>query len=157
MREDYAVQAVKEIPYGRWREYDPEDTIRFYSLRLHEGAMIKSSPQKIIARERIGGFERAEEGTENVKSFSLFAAFPELSLKRLVLFRNTTQEHARGVKISKRPKDQWSRREFLSTVAAAGTGALFGAPSETLAAEPPLETTRIRLSTARACVRPRST
>jgi NitT/TauT family transport system substrate-binding protein len=50
MREDYAVQAVREIPYGRWREYDPEDTIRFYSLRLHEGAMIKSSPQKIIAQ-----------------------------------------------------------------------------------------------------------
>jgi NitT/TauT family transport system substrate-binding protein len=26
---DYAVQAVKEIPYGRWRDYNPEETIRF--------------------------------------------------------------------------------------------------------------------------------
>ena len=49
-REDFAVQALKEIPYGRWREYEPEDTIRFYSLRLHEADMIKSSPQKIIAQ-----------------------------------------------------------------------------------------------------------
>ena len=47
---DYALQALKEIPYGAWREYDPEDTVRFYSLRLHEVGMIKSSPQKIIAQ-----------------------------------------------------------------------------------------------------------
>jgi NitT/TauT family transport system substrate-binding protein len=47
-RLDYAVQAVKEIPYGRWREYDPADTLRFYALRLREAGMIKSSPQKIL-------------------------------------------------------------------------------------------------------------
>jgi len=46
---DYALQALKEIPYGKWREYNPEDTVRFYALRLHEAGMIKSSPQKIIA------------------------------------------------------------------------------------------------------------
>jgi NitT/TauT family transport system substrate-binding protein len=50
MHYDYALQAVKEIPYGQWREYDPEDTVRFYALRLHEVGMIKSSPQKIIAQ-----------------------------------------------------------------------------------------------------------
>ena len=49
-RYDYALQALKEIPYGKWREYDPEDTMRFYSLRLQEVGMIKSSPQKIIAQ-----------------------------------------------------------------------------------------------------------
>ena len=27
---------MKEIPYGKWRDYDPEDTLRFYALRLHE-------------------------------------------------------------------------------------------------------------------------
>jgi NitT/TauT family transport system substrate-binding protein len=42
------VQALAEVPYDRRREYD-EDTVRFYSLRLHEIGMIKSSPQKIIA------------------------------------------------------------------------------------------------------------
>jgi NitT/TauT family transport system substrate-binding protein len=43
------LQALKEIPYGKWREYNPEDTVRFYALRLHEAGMIKSTPQKIIA------------------------------------------------------------------------------------------------------------
>jgi NitT/TauT family transport system substrate-binding protein len=45
---DYAVQTMQEVPYDKWREYDPEDTVRFYALRLHEIGMIKSSPQKII-------------------------------------------------------------------------------------------------------------
>jgi NitT/TauT family transport system substrate-binding protein len=49
-RHDYALQAMKDIPYGQWREYDPEDTVRFYALRLHEAGMIKSTPQKIIAQ-----------------------------------------------------------------------------------------------------------
>jgi NitT/TauT family transport system substrate-binding protein len=46
---DYTLQTLKDIPYDRWRDYDAEDTVRFYSLRLHEAGMIKSSPQKIIA------------------------------------------------------------------------------------------------------------
>jgi NitT/TauT family transport system substrate-binding protein len=46
---EYTLQSVKELPYGRWREFDPEDTMRFYCLRLREVGMIKSSPQKIIA------------------------------------------------------------------------------------------------------------
>src|SRR5207249_1069869 len=29
----YALQTMKEITYAKWRDYDPEDTIRFYSLR----------------------------------------------------------------------------------------------------------------------------
>jgi NitT/TauT family transport system substrate-binding protein len=47
---DYTLQAIKALPYGRWREFDPEDTVRFYSLRLREVGMIKSSPAKIIAQ-----------------------------------------------------------------------------------------------------------
>jgi NitT/TauT family transport system substrate-binding protein len=46
----FALQAMREIPYNRWRSYDVEDTVRFYALRLHEAGMIKSSPQKIIAQ-----------------------------------------------------------------------------------------------------------
>jgi NitT/TauT family transport system substrate-binding protein len=48
-RYDYALQTLNEVPYDKWREYDAEDTIRFYALRLHEIGMIKTSPQKIIA------------------------------------------------------------------------------------------------------------
>jgi NitT/TauT family transport system substrate-binding protein len=47
---EYALQTMKEVPYGKWREYDPEDTIRFFALRLHEAGMIKTSPQKIISQ-----------------------------------------------------------------------------------------------------------
>ena len=46
----HALQTLKEIPYNRWREYDPEATVRFFALRLHEIGMITSSPQKIIAQ-----------------------------------------------------------------------------------------------------------
>jgi NitT/TauT family transport system substrate-binding protein len=49
-RYDYSLQTMKEISYTRWRDYDPEDTVRFYSLRLREAGMIKSSPNKIIAQ-----------------------------------------------------------------------------------------------------------
>src|SRR5207247_6367514 len=49
-RSDSTVQAMKEVVYGKWREYDPEDAVRFYALRLHEVGLIKSSPQKIIAQ-----------------------------------------------------------------------------------------------------------
>jgi NitT/TauT family transport system substrate-binding protein len=46
---DFALQALGEIRYAPWRDFDPEDTIRFFSLRLNEAGMIASSPQKIIA------------------------------------------------------------------------------------------------------------
>jgi NitT/TauT family transport system substrate-binding protein len=46
---DYALQTLNEIRYDRWRDYDPEDSLRFYALRMQETGMIKSSPQKIIA------------------------------------------------------------------------------------------------------------
>jgi NitT/TauT family transport system substrate-binding protein len=46
---EYALQTLTENPYGAWREYDAEDSLRFYALRLHELGTIKSSPQKIIA------------------------------------------------------------------------------------------------------------
>jgi NitT/TauT family transport system substrate-binding protein len=49
-RYDYAVQTMKDVVYTRWRELDPEDTLRFYALRLREAGMVKSNPNKIIAQ-----------------------------------------------------------------------------------------------------------
>jgi NitT/TauT family transport system substrate-binding protein len=49
-RYDHTLQTIKELPYDRWGEYDAEDTLRFYALRLHEAGMVKSSPQKLIAQ-----------------------------------------------------------------------------------------------------------
>jgi NitT/TauT family transport system substrate-binding protein len=48
-RYDHALQTIVEIPYDRWHEYDSEDTMRFYALRLHEAGMIKSSPNALLA------------------------------------------------------------------------------------------------------------
>lgn len=47
-RVEIAERMLRELPYDKWREYDPEDTIRFYALRLHEAGLIKSSPKKIL-------------------------------------------------------------------------------------------------------------
>jgi NitT/TauT family transport system substrate-binding protein len=44
------VAALKAVAYDRWRELDSEDSVRFWSLRLHEAGLIKSTPQKIIAQ-----------------------------------------------------------------------------------------------------------
>jgi len=48
---DYVVQTLNDVPYNNraWRDYEPDDTLRFYALRLREAGFIKSSPQKIIA------------------------------------------------------------------------------------------------------------
>jgi len=48
-RGDLMRQVLQDISY-HWREYEPEDTVRFYALWLHEVGMIKSTPQKIIAQ-----------------------------------------------------------------------------------------------------------
>ena len=48
-RYDYTLQALSEIRYDVWRDYDPEDSLRFYALRLHEAGLIKFDPQKLIA------------------------------------------------------------------------------------------------------------
>jgi NitT/TauT family transport system substrate-binding protein len=47
---DYARETMQEVVYRQWREYNPEDTVRFYALRLQEAGMIKRTPQQIIAQ-----------------------------------------------------------------------------------------------------------
>ena len=49
-RYDFALQTLDDVPYKNWRDYDAEDSLRFYALRMHEAGLIKSTPQKIIAR-----------------------------------------------------------------------------------------------------------
>jgi NitT/TauT family transport system substrate-binding protein len=48
-RYDYALQAFSEMRYDVWREYDPEDALRFYGLRLYEAGLIKRSPNELLA------------------------------------------------------------------------------------------------------------
>ena len=49
-RYDYALDTLRNIPYRAWRSYEPEDTVRFFSLRLHEAGMINHTPEQIIAQ-----------------------------------------------------------------------------------------------------------
>ena len=48
-RYDYALQTLTELRYDVWREFDPEDSLRFFALRLREVDMVKSTPKTIIA------------------------------------------------------------------------------------------------------------
>jgi NitT/TauT family transport system substrate-binding protein len=45
---DITLQMLRDLPYAHWRDYDTEDSIRFYALRLHEAGLIKSRPNKIL-------------------------------------------------------------------------------------------------------------
>lgn len=48
-RYEIGLEVLKSLPYNRWRDANPEDTLRFLALRLHEVGMIKTPPQKLIA------------------------------------------------------------------------------------------------------------
>ncbi len=48
-RYDYALETIEAIPYDLWHECDPEDTLRFYALRLHEAGMLDNNPNALIA------------------------------------------------------------------------------------------------------------
>jgi NitT/TauT family transport system substrate-binding protein len=39
---------LDDARYGLWRDHDPEDTVRFFALRLHEAGMIKKTPNEVI-------------------------------------------------------------------------------------------------------------
>jgi NitT/TauT family transport system substrate-binding protein len=47
---DYALQAMKELPYARWSDFSTEDSVRYFALRLQETGYIKSSPKTILAK-----------------------------------------------------------------------------------------------------------
>jgi NitT/TauT family transport system substrate-binding protein len=46
---DIALQTLTDVPYNVWRELDPEDSLRFYGLWLHEFGEINATPNEIIA------------------------------------------------------------------------------------------------------------
>jgi NitT/TauT family transport system substrate-binding protein len=50
---DYAGEMMRTLPYDVWRRYDPEDTLRFYALRLRESGIVEKNAEKIL-----------EEGTD---------------------------------------------------------------------------------------------
>ena len=53
--QNYVARDVERRALDRWREFDPEDSLRFYALRLHDVGMITSSPNELIARKAATG------------------------------------------------------------------------------------------------------
>jgi NitT/TauT family transport system substrate-binding protein len=48
---DFTCDLLKQMPHDVWRrEFDPADSMRFYSLRLKEAGIIKSTPDEILER-----------------------------------------------------------------------------------------------------------
>ena len=122
------LEALKSMPYDRWRDDNPEDTLRFHALRLHEVGMIKSTPQKLIAQGTDWRFlERAEAGAEGVRLTRIRGA-----LRRITVAKGTTtcpQSTWTQPRSAVRGRRRWTGR--------GRTGFAAG--------EPPPETKRIRL------------
>jgi NitT/TauT family transport system substrate-binding protein len=47
---EVASEVVRSLSYARWRTFNVEDSLRFFGVRLHELGMIKTEPNKLIAR-----------------------------------------------------------------------------------------------------------
>ena len=69
-RYDYALEGLREARYDVWREFDPEDTMRFYALRMNEVGFIKAEPEQ-DHRERHGLAlpQRDQARDENVSAW----------------------------------------------------------------------------------------
>jgi len=48
-RYEHALETIESIPYDLWHEYDAEDTMRFYALRLHDAGMLRNPPNTLLA------------------------------------------------------------------------------------------------------------
>ena len=46
--EEIVYDSIKDLSYD-WRDYDPEETLRFWALRLSEAKLITKTPQQIIS------------------------------------------------------------------------------------------------------------
>jgi NitT/TauT family transport system substrate-binding protein len=49
-RYDIGLEVLKKLPWKHWRSANPEDTLRFYALRLHEAKVIKTAPHRLVAQ-----------------------------------------------------------------------------------------------------------
>jgi len=47
---EYALETMREVCYNAWRDYEPNNAVRFHALRLREVGMIKGDPNKLIAQ-----------------------------------------------------------------------------------------------------------
>lgn len=50
MRPEVALDVLRSLPFNRWREANPEDSLRFHALRLAESGMISANPNELVRR-----------------------------------------------------------------------------------------------------------
>ena len=48
----YAIarEVLAEVSFNAWRVFDPETTLRFHALRLHEVGILKKTPEKLLSQ-----------------------------------------------------------------------------------------------------------
>lgn len=49
-RFDLAFEVLSQLPYGTWRDWSHEDSLRFHALRLKEVGLIQSNPNDLVTR-----------------------------------------------------------------------------------------------------------
>jgi NitT/TauT family transport system substrate-binding protein len=49
-QEAVAQRSFDQIRFDAWRSFDPEDSVRFYALKLHEAGLIGSTPEELIEK-----------------------------------------------------------------------------------------------------------
>ncbi len=47
-RYEDALETIELIPYDLWHDYNSEDTMRFYALRLHDAGMLSNAPNALL-------------------------------------------------------------------------------------------------------------
>ena len=67
-RYDYARQGLDDVSYRAWREYDAEDAVRFYALRLREARLDQVASRQDHRGGR--GLAVSERGQERVRALS---------------------------------------------------------------------------------------
>ena len=100
-RYDYALQAMQELPYGKWREYDPEDTVPFLALRLHDIGMIKTSPNKLIAQGTDWRFIRELKKEAEGIAHSVGSQLESMFLSRITVSQCHPEAVAEGSRLRK--------------------------------------------------------
>ena len=63
---DCARMMLNDANYGLWRDYDPEDTVRFFALRLHEAGVIENTPNEVVWIHRLAFPRRGQARVEEL-------------------------------------------------------------------------------------------
>ena len=49
-KEAFYTQALRDLSYRPWREFDIADSLRFFALRMRGAGLVKSEPHKLVAQ-----------------------------------------------------------------------------------------------------------